>query len=225
MTQTGRFAAGLLACMLAAPLAAAAQINSNQIRERYERQSKGGTRIDDFVKKLESSEAEERLEGVKSLGDSKESKAIPYLIQAVGDPDMRVKAKAIDLLGGLRADDATPVLVQCLFRRDTDSQLKQRIVAALGKIGDPRATQPILEFLQRDLDDGARGTAIFALGEIGAPEALESLLQLAQVEEDPKLRRLAGEAAAKVRQHQAVRESEAKEPPATFLEPRQPQAQ
>ncbi|MBI4514337.1 MAG: HEAT repeat domain-containing protein [Deltaproteobacteria bacterium] len=213
----------LLALALALGAArAGAQISSKQIRERYERNTKGGTKLEDFVKKLDSPEPEVRLDGLKSLGETKDAKAVTYIMQAVGDSDMRVKVKAIDLLAGLRANDATPVLVQYLFLRTVDGQLKQRILAALGKIGDPRAAQPIMEFLQRDLDPAMRGTAIFALGEIGAPEALERLTQIAQAENDPTLRRLAGEAAAKVRQHQAAVQSEAKEPPATFLEPKRP---
>jgi len=213
------FSATLL--LVASPVRA--QISSKQIRDRYDRQTKGGTKLEDFVKKLDNTDPEVRLEGVKSLGDSKENKAIPYLIQAVGDSDMRVKAKAIDVLGALRADDATPVLVQYLFLRTTDPLLMQRILASLGKIGDPRGAQPIVELLQRDLDPDTRGTAIFALGEIGAPEALDSLTQIAKTDGDATLRRLANEAAAKVRQHQAIIKSEAKEPPATFLKPDKPQ--
>ena len=99
-----------------------AQISSKQVQDRYQRETKGGTKLEDFVKKLESSDADQRLEGVKSLGESKEPKATAYLIQAVGDPDARVQCKAIDLLANLRADDATPVLVQYLFRSDVDPQ-------------------------------------------------------------------------------------------------------
>jgi hypothetical protein len=219
LVLSGAFSATLLLVASRAP----AQISSKQIRDRYDRQTKGGTKLEDFVKKLDSDDGETRLEGVKALGESKEVKAIPYLIQAVGDPDMRVKAKAIDLLGALRADDATPVLVQYLFLRTTDPPLMQRILAALGKIGDPRGAQPIVELLQRDLDPETRGTAIFALGEIGAPEALDRLNQIAKNDSDATMRRLANEAAAKVRQHQAIIQSEAKEPPATFLKPDKPQ--
>ncbi|HUI24598.1 MAG TPA: HEAT repeat domain-containing protein [Candidatus Kryptonia bacterium] len=199
-----------------------AQISSKQVQDRYQKQTKGGTKLEDFVKKLESSDPDQRLEGVKSLGESKEPKATAYLIQAVGDTDARVQCKAIDLLANLRADDATPVLVQYLFRSDVDPQLKHRVLAALGQIGDARAAQPIVEYLQRDLDASMRGTAIFALGELGAPEALDRLTAIAQADTDPTLRRLASEAAAKVRQRQAVIKSEVKEPSATFLEPKHP---
>ena len=65
------------------------------------------------------------------------------LVQALGDSDMRIKAKAIDALGNVRANDAVPVLIQQLFLRDTETYVKQRILASLGKIGDQRAASPM----------------------------------------------------------------------------------
>ena len=210
--------------LLVSALPAAAQISSQQIRQRYEKNTKG-TSIDDFVKKLESSDADKRLEGVKSLGATKDNKAVEYLIQALGDSDVRVQAKAVDMLGEMRATEATPVLIQHLFLRTTDAQMKQRLLASLGKIGDMRAARPIVEFLQRDLDPATRGTAIFALGDIGAPESADALLQISRADQDATVRRLASEALNKVQQHQAVREKEAKGPSETFLEPKQPTPQ
>src|SRR5439155_10565931 len=131
---------------------------------------------------------------VKSLSGSKDNKAIEYLIQATGDSDVRVQAKAISALGDLRANDATPVLIQYLSRRTVENNMKQLILAALGKIGDARAARPIMEFLQRDLDPATRGTAIFELGEIGAPESTDALSRIAQADEDQTVRRLANEA-------------------------------
>jgi HEAT repeat protein len=171
------------------------------------------------VKQLGSSDPDKRLEGVKSLGASKDPKATEYLIQAMGDADVRVQAKAVQMLGDMRANDATPVLVQYLFLRTTEPNMKQLILAALGKIGDPRAAQPLIEFLQRDLDRPTRGTAIFALGEIGAPESVEPLKRISQTESDPTLRRLANEAMSKVEAHQAVIKSQVKGPSETFLKP------
>ena len=210
--------------LLSGALPAAAQINSQQIRNRYEKNTKG-TSIDDYVKKLESDDADKRLEGVKALGASKDNKAVEYLIQALGDSDMRVQAKAVDMLGEMRATESTPVLIQHLFLRTTDTGMKQRLLASLGKIGDVRAARPIMEFLQRDLDRATRGTAIYALGDIGAPESAETLSQIAVAEQDPTVRRLASEALNKVQQHRAVQEKEAKGPSETFLEPKQPPPQ
>jgi HEAT repeat protein len=207
--------------LVSLPSAATAQINSNQMRQRYDKHTKG-TSIEDFVKELSSDDPMKRLEGVKSLGSSKEPKAVEYLIQALGDPDIRVKAKAIEVLGDMRANEATPVLVQYLFLRTTDAGMKQLILASLGKIGDTSAARPLIEFLQRDLDRATRGTAIFALGEIGAPESIEPLAEIARTDTDPTLRRLANEAKSKVEAHQAVMKSQVKGPSETFLKPEGP---
>lgn len=221
--RAGWYVSSGLAALVLFTGAAVAQINSNQMRQRYEKQTKG-TSVDDFVKNLASNDPDKRLQGVKSLGASKDPKAIEYLVQAVGDADVRVQVKAIQMLGDLRANDATPVLVQYLFLRTTDANMKQMILAALGKIGDTRAAQPLIEFLHRDLDRATRGTAIFALGEIGASESVEPLEHIAQAESDPIVRRLANEAKSKVEAHQAVIKSQVKGPSETFLKPEGPAA-
>ncbi|GIW40842.1 MAG: hypothetical protein KatS3mg076_1419 [Candidatus Binatia bacterium] len=190
-------------------------------RERYERRTRG-VDIDDIVKDLRSEEGEKRLEAVRRLGESGEPGAVQYLVGALGDPDVRVRAKALDMLAQMRATEATPVLVQYLFLRTTDRAMKKRILAALGEIGDVRAAKPIVDFLRRDLDPESCGTALFALGEIGAPEAEPVLREFAQTSDDPTLRRLAREALAKVERRQAAVASEAKEPAETFLQPRVP---
>jgi HEAT repeat protein len=214
--------AALFVLALAVP--ARAQISGNQIKERYERNTTGSS-IDDYVRNLNSDDPAKRLQGVKSLTTSKDPKAIEYLLQAVGDDDVRVKAKAIDGLADLRATEATPVLIQQLFLRSTEPFVEQRILASLGKIGDPRATQPILEFLQQDLNQETRGTAIYALGDIGSPEAIAPLAELEKTEQNATLQRLAREASAKVKYHQAVLKTEAKEPLDTFLRPSEQEQQ
>jgi HEAT repeat protein len=112
-----------------------------------------------------------------------------------------------------------------LFLRSTEPYVEQRILASLGKIGDPRATQPILEFLQQDLNQETRGTAIYALGDIGSPEAIAPLAELEKTEQNATLQRLAREASAKVKYHQAVLKTEAKEPLDTFLRPSEQEQQ
>lgn len=218
---------GLTAALFVGGVAApsAAQISADQVRQRYEKNTKGAG-FDDYVRRLNNDDPEKRLEAVKSIAESKDKRAVEYLLQALGDTDMRVKAKSIDVLGSLRATEATPVLVQYLFLRSEAVPVKRRILASLGKIGDARAAGAIAEFLQRDLDPAMRGTAIFALGDIGATESLEALAAIERSESNATLRRLASEAASKVRYHQALLQNEAKEPRATFLQTdRRPPAQ
>jgi len=203
---------------------ARAQISADQVRQRYDSPTKGET-IYEFARQIDSEDASERLKGVKSMSESTDPKAVEYLVQALGDPDMRVKAKAIDACGNLRAADATPVLIQQLFLRGTDPEVKQRILAALGKIGDQRASKPIEEYLGRDLDHATRGTAIYALGDIGDPVSIEFLQNIERTEPHPTIKRIAREAQAKIRHQQAMRQTEAKQPLNTFLPPDPPQPQ
>ena len=200
-----------------------AQVNSNQMRQRYDKNTKSSN-IDDSIKQMASQDPLKRLDAVKALGTSKDDKALPYLIQAAGDSDLRVQVKAIEMLGNMRATDATPVLVQYLFLRMTSADMKLLILASLVKIGDARAAQPLLEFLQRDLDETTRGTAIYALGEIGSSDAVPTLARIAQTDSDPTVRRLASEARNKVEQHQATMRSKVKGPSETFIQSREVQA-
>lgn len=223
MIRCGRRVGWVVAALLVAAgaRAASAQISADQVRQRYDRQTKGGN-IDEFARQMNSEDPTERLKGLKSMSESSDPKAIEYLVQALGDPDMRIKAKAIDACGDLRATDSTPVLIQQLFLRGTDEEVKQRILAALGKIGDARAAKPIQEFLSRDLDHATRGTAIYALGDLGDTESLEFLQNLERTEPHPTIKRIAREAQAKIHYQQALRQTEARQPLNTFLPPDEP---
>lgn len=183
--------------LLLVAASAAAQVNPYRVQQRYQEARKGKD-IDDFTKRLNDEDPAVRLEAVKSLSDSGKPEAIEYLIQATGDPDEAVKCKAIDSLGKLRATNATQVLVQKLFMRDVEPQVKQRILVALGRMGDVKAAQPIGEFLKHNTDPSMAGTAVFALGEIGDAEAVPRLEQIQRDATDPHLARLAGEAVQKI---------------------------
>jgi HEAT repeat protein len=161
-------------------------------------QAASGMTLDEAVKELASPAAAKRLQAVKALGTSKDSKAVYHLIKALGDSDLRVQAKAVQILGDMRATEATPILVERLMMRTTDSGMKHLIIVSLGKIGDGRAARPLIQLLQRDLDVEMRGTAIFALGEIGSPEAVEVLEHIETTDEEPTVRRVANEARGKI---------------------------
>jgi len=171
----------------------------DSLRRRYDRGRESSSDLGDLTRKIRSDDPGERLEAARALGASDDPKAIEHLLGAASDSDMRVRIKAIDELGNRMAKEATPMLVQQLFLRETESFVQQRVLAALGKIADPRSTQPICEFLARDLDPSTRGTAIFALGEIGDGTAFDVLADLAENGDDPTASRLAGEAIRKIK--------------------------
>lgn len=174
------------------------ELSGDRVRDRMTKQRKGAN-ITEWVRRLSNDRPETRLEAVKSLGNSKDPKAIEHLLGATADVDIRVKIKAIEYLGELRATDATPVLVQQLFLRDVNAGVKQKVLIALGKIGDPRGAEPIMEFLKRDLDEPTTGVALFALREVGNDDTLAFLDHFSNDGASPALRRLALEAAQNIR--------------------------
>ena len=214
----------VLALIAAAlPVVAAAQIPGDpdnprsRLRDRY-KAPQNNAKLDDSVRKLNGDDPTERLEAVSALGQVNDPKAIEHLVAAASDPDMRIRVKAIDTLGNIKATEATGLLIQQLFLRDTDVATKRRILASLGKIGDRNATGPILDFLARNVDPAARGNAIFALGDIGDPKAVKPLETLAQSTTDNNERALAQEAIRKIKE----RPEPAIVPPALAVERRGP---
>ena len=159
----------------------------------------GGVDVDRVGRRLDSEDPKERLDAVEALGRSTQSsKAVTYLLKAINDTDPRVQAKAIDFLGSRRSMEATSALVQKLFMVGGGSALRQRVLTALGRIGDSSASRPILDYLDREKNPDVRGTAIYALGEIGDLTVRDDLTKLEQTEEDPRLKRLVAEALIKI---------------------------
>ena len=88
-----------LAMLLARGTAARRRSRPTRCGSATTRQTKGAG-VEEWARKMNSDDPLERLEGVsRSLSESTDPAAVPYLVQALGDGDMRVKAKAIDACG------------------------------------------------------------------------------------------------------------------------------
>jgi len=120
------------------------------------------------------------------------------LINSMSDPDVRVKVKAIDILGAREANDGVPPMSSMLFLRSTEPIVKLHLVAALGRIGDAQGAVPVMQYLGEDQDERGRGTAVFALGEIGSDKAVPLLNAVVAQDQSQMVRRLAKEALLKV---------------------------
>jgi HEAT repeat protein len=206
MRLGGRVVPALALLALAVATAGAQNIPQDQdqrhLRDRYEK-PRQDQKLDEAVRNFASDDAQTRLDAVEALGQNADQvKARETLMQGASDPDLAVQIKSIDVIGDAKVKDATPLLVQQLFMRDTTLATKQRILAALGKIGDPRATRPILDFMARDVDASVRGNAIFALGDIGDKQALPTLQKISDGA-DPNLRALAQAAIRKIQEKPA----------------------
>ncbi|MBI2963642.1 MAG: HEAT repeat domain-containing protein [Deltaproteobacteria bacterium] len=166
--------------------------------EARHRHQRNGESLDQWVRVLASEDAQRRLEVMDDLGRSADSRAITHLLKALDDPDPRIQAKAIDYLGLRRASDATPVLVRKLFWRGAPLAMRQHILSALGKIGDPSASRSILDFVAQEQSADVRGTGVYALGEIGDLTIRDDLKRLGDGEGDPRVKLLVKEALAKI---------------------------
>jgi HEAT repeat protein len=166
-------------------------------RGRLEREQRGND-VEQFAKRLESSDPADRIEAVEDLGLSSDSRAVNYLLKAVGDPDPRVQVLAVDFLGDRRSTDAAPLLVQKLFLTGAPQPFRLHLLAALGKIGDPRSSRPILDFISQEANADTRGTAIYTLGEIGDISVRQDLQRVRDGENDPRVQKVADDVLAKL---------------------------
>ena len=154
--------------------------------------------IRDAKRKYADADPRVRVQGLEDVRYVDSPDTNELLFQGLSDPDVRVRIKAIDVLGARGDNDAVPAMSQKLFLRETPPIEKLHLVAALGRIGDNRGALPIIEYLKNTDDTASRGTAVFALGEIGDPVANDTLIQIDTNDSSPLVRKLAQEAIEKI---------------------------
>jgi HEAT repeat protein len=92
---------------------------------------------------------------------------VDYWVQALRDPDARVRKKAVGVLGNVGPADpaALPALTAAV--RDPDAGVRNQAVLALLKWGpDAREAVAALEQARRDRDPRVRASAVTALEKI-----------------------------------------------------------
>ncbi len=154
--------------------------------------------IKDVKLGLKDADPNVRVTELVKLRNLKDPEVNKILVQSLNDRDIRVKMKAVDILGAREANEAVTPMSQLLFLRATEPVLKLHLVAALGRIGDSSGATAVMQYLQEQSDERARGTAVFALGEIGTEAATPMLTQCASEDNSPLVRRLAKQALEKI---------------------------
>ena len=154
--------------------------------------------IRDAKRKFADADPRVRVQGLEGLRFVDSTDANEILYRGISDPDVRVRIKAIDVLGARGVSDAVPIMSQDLFLRETPAVEKLHLVAALGRIGDQRGAMPIVSYLKETDNSDSRGTAVYALGEIGDPAANDALIQIVSTDPSPMVRKLASEAIEKI---------------------------
>jgi len=132
---------------------------------------------------------------LRNLGDPEVNS---ILITSMSDPDVRVKVKAIDILGAREANAAVSTMSRMLFLRSTEPIVKLHLVAALGRVGDAQGSLPVMQYLGEDQDERGRGTAVFALGEIGSDTAVPLLNKVIAEDQSQMVLQLAQESLQKI---------------------------
>ena len=107
-------------------------------------------------------------------------------------------AIVIELLGIGRS--SVEILIEYL--QDDDWLVREAAADLLGKIGDVRAVEPLIERLRVDKDTGVKELAVKALGLIGDARPVELLVEVIPIR---PLRTLAMEALAKVKDVEVLR--------------------
>lgn len=154
--------------------------------------------IKDVKLGLKDADPNVRVTELVKLRNLKDPEVNKLLIQSLTDRDIRVKMKAVDILGSREANEAVTPMSQLLFLRATEPVLKLHLVAALGRIGDAQGGPAVMQYLLEQSDERARGTAVFALGEIGNDAAVPMLTQCASEDNSALVRRLAKQALEKI---------------------------
>lgn len=147
---------------------------------------------------LKDADPNARVSELTKLRDLQDPEVNQILIQSMADPDLRVKLKAIDILGSREANAAVAPMSSMLFLRSTEQIVKLHLVAELGRIGDAQGALPVMQFMAEPEDERGRGTAVFALGEIGSNKAVPLLNKIVTDDQSPMVRRLAQEALRKL---------------------------
>jgi len=88
--------------------------------------------------------------------------------------------------------------VQKLYLKDIPKGLRQHVLTALGRIGDPSASRAIVDYLAQEGNKDLRGTGIYALGEIGDISVQDDLRKMGDQESDVRLKSLVDEALTKI---------------------------
>ncbi|HEX2906611.1 MAG TPA: HEAT repeat domain-containing protein [Phototrophicaceae bacterium] len=155
------------------------------------------------VAAMDSHNAEERRQALKSLAQMNHPAAYAALVGAVQHPMRDVRVDAAFLLAkqtNHQERAAVPGLLDALH--DEDVRLRTAAVKALGDIGDASAVPELLLIMNHDADGNIRWQASGALSKIG--EAAVPGLAAALKDEDWKVRRSAAEALSGMREPVAV---------------------
>lgn len=145
---------------------------------------------------LSHAEHDVRLEGVRALAELDDAIVVPFLTDALSDPDLRVRRDAASALGerGEVATAAVPALGATL--EDPSAIVRSSALHALGEIGGRQAAETLIRHL-RTVDAAHYEDVLLALGTTGHADAVNEIAAYL-AHSDPFVRRAATVALVRV---------------------------
>ncbi len=116
------------------------------------------------------------------LGRLGDSAAAPALIEALGRDDVDTREQAVRMLGRL----GDPTTVEPLLEALDEERIRYLVVLALGKIGNLKAYDALMNVLEHDRYTDVRGYAVVALGWLEADQAAPKLIRV--LREEPEIK-------------------------------------
>src|SRR6185295_14963527 len=107
------------------------------------------------------------------------------LVAALGDPDRRVRANAIEAFEDSGDSRCTPILLPYLY--DPDNRVRANAAKALWNLGLEKG-RTTLESMLSDAEESMRLSAVWAIGEVRFPGGVDLLLARAETETSPVVR-------------------------------------
>lgn len=90
------------------------------------------------------------------LTGTRDPRAVDALLDALDDPNESVRHLAITALGQVETGKATPRLLGLLDKPNTSYGIKRAALRSLGRLGDPKAIDPLLDYFERTWDGAAQ---------------------------------------------------------------------
>ena len=129
---------------------------------------------------------EVRRTAVEILNHTKDERAVGHLIEATKDQDWWVSERAVDALGAIANRKAVPRLLEML---NANPKSVATVMRALGKIGDARALEPVMQGLTRKETDIVieAMNALVKLADDKSCEAIQVRLQALAASQEPSV--------------------------------------
>lgn len=128
-----------------------------------------------LINALQSYNFEKRAKAINYSGEKHLQYTLPYLIEALNDPDYRIRGISAISLGKIKSQKAIPYLIKTL--NDDHSSVRGSAALSLGRLKAKEASEPVTKLLT-DSNPTVIVSAIYAIGVLEHKTAGNALIKL-----------------------------------------------